>query len=382
MLEIQLASEQAQAERARLLRTLGEVTWRRLGATTRASRAFAAALEADPRDLVSLRALQQLLASMEDWRGTLDLIESEIELLPPESALERRGLLLRAATISAERVGDPERAIRALDAADAIAPLDRPARVRLGELLRRVGSCERYVGVVTALCDEAEAQPDAHTELLLAGALRALGRLDEARRRVKRALGAAPQLAGAWELHAEIRLAQGAPEAAAESLVRAAENAAPSAAVAQLLRAAGWVASDDPVYAHALVERACRRDAGSVAAHTALARSAHGLGRRDEAEQAAVRAAELALSPIEGAETGALVEVAIEVAAAAHAAGRLRRAARLLDAVRALAPHGARCAASTRQGPPCPRRRSGCAPRRSGAPRAARRLLARTRSCC
>ncbi len=338
VLELQLAEEESGPARARLFRTLGEVAWRQLGATTRASRAFAAALEADPRDLVSLRALQQLLASMEDWRGTLDLIESEIELLSPQESTERRRLLLRAATLAAERVGDPQRAIRALDAADALAPLDRAAHVRLAELLRRAGPCERYVEVATALCDEPGAESDAPTELLLAGALRALGRLDEARRRVKRALAAAPQLSGAWQLHAEIRHAEGAPDAAAESLVRAAEHAAPSTAVTQLLRAADWVASDDPVYAHALLERACARDAGSVAAHRARARSALDLGRREEAEEAAVRAAELALSPMERGETGALVEVALEVAASAQAAGRLRRAARLLEAVRALAP--------------------------------------------
>ncbi len=338
VLELQLAEEKSGTERARLFRTLGDVAWRQLGATTRASRAFAAALEADPRDLVSLRALQQLLASMEDWRGTLDLIESEIELLPPQESTERRRLLLRAATLAAERVGDPQRAIRALEAADALAPLDRVTRLRLADLLRRAGPRERYVEVATALCDEPGAGSDAPTQLLLAGALRALGRLDEAGRRVKRALAAAPQVAAAWQLHAEIRHAEGAPDAAAESLVRAAEHAAPGAAVAHLLRAAGWVASDDPVYAHALLERACARDAGSVAAHSARARSALGLGRREEAEEAAVRAAELALSPMERGETGALVEVALEVAASAQAAGRLRRAARLLDAIRALEP--------------------------------------------
>ena len=40
-----------------------------------------AALEAEPSDLVSLRSLESLLEMMEDWRGALELYESEVEIL-------------------------------------------------------------------------------------------------------------------------------------------------------------------------------------------------------------------------------------------------------------------------------------------------------------
>jgi tetratricopeptide (TPR) repeat protein len=338
-LEVEIAQETTAQGRATLLRSLGEVAWRRLGATTRASRAFAGALEADPRDRISLRALQQLLMSMEDWRGSLDLIESEIELLPREAASERRRLWLRAAEIAGERVGDLERAIRALDAAHALAPLDRTSRAWLGELLHRSGATARYVQVATERCDDADAPPDPAAELRLAAALSGLQRHEEARSRVKRALAASPRLAGAWQLLAEIRLAQGAREEAAESLVRAAENAAPASAVAHLLRAAALVESTDLEYGHALRERACVRDVASVPAHAARARSALALRRHEEAEQSAVRAVELALVPDSGFDPGPLVEIALAVANAARGAGRLSLAARLLDGVHALTPN-------------------------------------------
>ena len=298
-LEAELAEQTSPGERATLLRTLGEVAWRRLGATTRASRAFAAALEADPRDLVSLRALQQLLACMEDWRGELDLIESEAELLPSEARGERRRLWLRAASIAAERVKDLERAVRALDAANALAPLDRAARTRLAEWLRRSGARERYVEVATALCDDPDVESDASAELQLASVLHELGRLEPARVRVKRALCKAPRLTGAWDLLAEIRLAQGARDEAAESLVRAAGSTAASPAVARLLRAAALVEDGDPEYAHALREHACLRDAGSATAHAARASSALALFEQDEASQ---KDARLLLIDAEGLE--------------------------------------------------------------------------------
>jgi hypothetical protein len=337
-LEAELAEDPPPPQRAMLLRTLGDVAWRRLGATTRASRAFAGALEADPRDLISLRALQQLLASMEDWRGALDLVESELELLPAAAAGERRRLWLRAAAIAAERVGDAERAIRAFDAADALAPLDREARWQLAVLLHRTGARERYVALASALCDAPDAEPDASAELRLAGTLHNLGRPEEARARVKRALGIAPLLAGAWELLAEIRLVQGAPDEAAESLVRAAEHAAPAAAVARLLRAATLVEAEDLEFAHGLREGACARDVASISAQAARARSALALGRVHEAGDAAIRAVELALAPGASPDASALIETTLAVSAAARSAALLDVAARLLDAAQGLAP--------------------------------------------
>ncbi len=335
-LELELQDETPAPERADLLRALGEVSWRRLGNTTRASRAFAGALEANPRDLISLRALQELLASMEDWRGALDLIESEIELLAPEAETERRQLLLRAAEIAAERVADPARAIRALDAAHQITPLEREARMRLAEHLHACGDCERFVEVATVSCDEPKSDPAAR--LRLARALFSLGRFDAARTRAKSALLQAPRLDAAWELLAEVELAQGHRGEAAESLLRAAETSPPRSAIARLLRAASLVEIDDPEYAHALRERACGHDVASLAAREARARSALLLGRAEEAEVEAVRAVELAVASGPDIEAPTLLDTALGAVASARAAGRLAVAARVLAGTRALAP--------------------------------------------
>jgi tetratricopeptide (TPR) repeat protein len=335
-LELELQDEMPAPERADLLRVLGEVSWRRLGNTTRASRAFAGALEANPRDLISLRALQELLASMEDWRGALDLIESEIELLASDAAIERRQLLLRAAEIAAERVADPARAIRALDAAHQIAPLEREARMRLAEHLYACGDCERFVEVATVFCDEPESDPAAR--LRLARALFSLGRFDAARARAKSALFQAPRLDAAWELLADVEWAQGRRGEAAESLLRAAETSPPRAAIARLLRAASLVEIDDPEYAHALRERACGHDVASLAAREARARSALRLGRAEEAEGEAVRAVELAVASGPDVEAPTLLDTALHAVTSARAAGRLAVAARALAGIRALAP--------------------------------------------
>lgn len=338
VLEAEAAEETAPDRRAELLRRLGEIAWRRLGATTRASRAFAGALENDPHDLVSLRALQQLLASMEDWRGALDLVESEIELLPHEARDARAELWLRAAEISARRLQDFERAIRALDAAAALRPLGRDHRILLAECLWHAGALARYADVATALCDEPEAAKDADAALRLARALHALGRFEEARERCKRALSADPRVAGAWDLLAEIRLAQGAPSDAAASLARAAEDAAPSVAVERLLRAASLAEAGDLEYAHSLREHACRHDPGSHVALAARAASALALGRLEEAVHAAARAAELALASGARENAAALVDSVRVVAAHARKAGLVLDAARLLEDARLLAP--------------------------------------------
>lgn len=337
-LEAEAAEHDTPALRAPLLRTLGEIAWRQLGETTRASRAFAAALENDPHDLVSLRALRQLLVSMEDWRGALDLLESEIELLSRDAGDARRALWLRAAEIAAERLHDFGRAVRALDAAAAIASLDRSERRRLIDCLWSAGALARYTEEAAALHDEAGATPSAGEALRLARALLAVGRLDEARTRCKQALTADPQTAAGWELLAEIRGAQGAVSDAAESLVRAAENATPRPAVQHLLRAAGLVETSDPVYAHALRVQACERDPGCEAASADRAASALTLGRLDEAADAAAHAIELALATGSRESAEALTGTALAVAARAREAGLVVAAARLLEDAALLVP--------------------------------------------
>ncbi|HEU4431620.1 MAG TPA: hypothetical protein VFT98_22870, partial [Myxococcota bacterium] len=108
--ELAVRGDASASERAAILRRLGEVSWRRLDETTRASRAYAGALEVLPQDLVSLRALQQLFEAMEDWRGAFDLYESEVEALGEAEPSRRRECLLRAAELAFTHLDEPARA--------------------------------------------------------------------------------------------------------------------------------------------------------------------------------------------------------------------------------------------------------------------------------
>jgi len=335
--ELALLPAERGAERNRLLRRLGQVTWRELGATTRATRAFAAALEADPGDRVSLHALQELLLAMEDWRGALDLFESEIELLGSAAPAARRTLWLRAARLAWERAEDPARALRALDAAHAIAPLSQRQRVLRVELLDRLGERSRFVEAVSELIDAAGAREAPRLALRLARALLAEGRTEEARRRVKLAIAADARSDEGWALLAEVELARGARAEAAACLLRASEASPPALGVSRLLQGAALAEGVDAGYADSLLARAVAMDPGSVPARTARARSTRALGRAEEAEREAAVALELALAEGSGDRDG-LCALGLELAGEALDGGRPAAAARLLAALRVLAP--------------------------------------------
>lgn len=339
-IETELESETRREKRASLFRELGEVAWHRLGATTRASRAFAAALESDPSDRVSLRSLRNLLASMEDWRGALDLVESEIELLPLEERRGRRELFVEAAALAETRLGDHERAIRALEAADRIAPLSVCERRRLADCLYASGSLARYVTIAESILGEPPGD-DPEEFLRIGRACLDLARPDAARSHAKRAVLAAPSSDAAWELLAEAERSRGHPEEAATCLVRAAEIGRASVAVSRLLRAADVAEPSDAVLAHAIRERACSVDPGNAAAWLARARSAQDLGRLEEAEKTSLRAVELATSSPGAVDAAELRRTALAAVGSASGAGRKREAIALLRALSTLEPDDA-----------------------------------------
>ena len=89
----------------------------------RAMMAGRGALEADPQDFHSLHSLEHLLETMEDWRGALELYESEVEMLG-EREPERRGeIWLRVGAIAQDHTEETERALRAYVSAAALGPL-------------------------------------------------------------------------------------------------------------------------------------------------------------------------------------------------------------------------------------------------------------------
>ncbi len=334
-LELELGLALPPRERAPLLRRLGEIAWRRLGSTTRASRAFAAALEADPGDRASLHALEELLETMEDWQGALALYESEIDMLGAREDERRRVVWLRVAELAAGRSRDPARAIRALEQADALAPLDPDRRRGLAELHRELGQRERYVEVLAAVCDDPAARASAGEWLALALALEALGRSDEALARVERALAVDAGRPDVWETAARLRQAHGDRRGAAGALEQAAELLPDVEAGAHLLEAAELLEGEDAARAAELLAVATRRDPRSAPAHATLARVAAGLGRHADAQEAATRALELAGSALPEELRRATAHLG---GRSARALGRLEAADRFFATALALDP--------------------------------------------
>ena len=166
--------------RAALLRRLGDLSWQRLQSTTQASRSYAAALEADPRDFEALRALERLLEAMEDWRGALDLYESEVEMLGESDGARRQQACLRAGAIARDRTGEPARALRAYLQAASLGSLAPAQTAELAELHLRCGDAAAFASVFASWCDESGSGAGAADHLRLAEALEAQNRPAEA----------------------------------------------------------------------------------------------------------------------------------------------------------------------------------------------------------
>jgi len=335
--ELALALEAPAARRAELLRALGAVARDRLGSTTRASRAYAAALEADPEDRASLHALQELSEAVEDWQGAIELYTRELDVLAPDETPRARELHLRTALLARDRTDEPERAVASFEAADAIEPLAPAERRSLAELHRRRGDGEAFARVLADWCDDGSSGADAADHLELADALDALGRRDDALARVERALEHDATETRLWLAAARLREALGDPAGAAEALGRAAETGEDADAARWLLRAALLVEAEDAEVALESLRRSVARDAGSAAAHAALARVAEACGVDAEAAEAAARALDLAAAGA-ALDREERLTAAVAGGRAARAVGELEAAARLCTTARALAP--------------------------------------------
>ena len=158
-------------ERAALWRTLGHVCWQRLQSTTRASRSYAAALEADPHDYEALRALEELLESMEDWRGAIELYESEIAVLGDADPERRRAVWMRVAHLASQGTHDPDRTLRALEEAAALAPLAPDQLRELAELQQQRGDLDAFCETFEGWCDDSESGAESADHVRLANLL-------------------------------------------------------------------------------------------------------------------------------------------------------------------------------------------------------------------
>jgi tetratricopeptide (TPR) repeat protein len=334
--ELALRPDAPPTERSALLRRLGGVTWHELDHTARARTAFAAALEADPNDLVALRSLEALSEGMEDWRGAADLFEREIQALGEREPERRRAAWLRIGELSHERASDFERAIRAFAAADALAPL-APGHIRGWALCHeRVGNREAFAWLFGRWMDAPGAAACVADRIRLADTLADLGRPNEALAHALQAVELDAQLGEAWDRVASLHETLGRPADAAEALVRSALCTGGREAAVRRLGAAELVESESPERAATWFGEAVADDPALAPAHARLAIVSARLGRLSVAERAAERALALPGSD-EGALSPALrLETALVGARAARAQDHREAAAGMFAAVLAL----------------------------------------------
>lgn len=341
--ELALRVDATAAERASLLRRLGDVAWHRLASTTRASRAYAAALAVEPADRVSLRALQQLLEGMEDWKGALEHYRNELALLDGSEIARQREVWLHMADIAEQRLGDPEGAAAALEAAVALGDAPRDLRARLADVLLALGREDRFAQVYATVCDDPTDPGSASEELALAHVLVRLGRVPEALARAERAAAREPERDDAFDAIARLRLANGDPSGAALALERAAALREGTEGARRLIYAAALEGADAARAARRL-ERAVQLDPGAALAFARLAQVSMRLGRAAEACAAASRAFDLDPSAVVLGRDERLA-TALAGGDGARATGSLPAALRLFTAALDLAPDHADAAA-------------------------------------
>jgi tetratricopeptide (TPR) repeat protein len=315
------------SERAALLRRLGDVCWHRLESTTRASRCYAAATEADPRDFAALRALERLLEAMEDWDSAADLYESEIEVLGDEDPARTREVWLRIASIADEQHDDLPRARAAYARAGEIAPLKRQRLLRSAELHERAGDPSAFALAFAAWCDADDTISNADDHLRLARCLESLQRPEEALERTRTALEIAPGHARGWASCARLEEQLGNAPAAAEALTREAELGTDENAAGLLLRAARLLEPENPAGALDLVRTAVSRAPGHPGVHAARACLALSQALPEEAFEAASEA--LAIESDAGLCREDSVTIACVGGDAARVIGRIDAAAAL-----------------------------------------------------
>jgi predicted Zn-dependent protease len=328
-IELEHPALEAPEQRSSLLHRLGDVTASKLESTTRASRAYAASIEANPENFLAHRALERLLESMEDWEGALALYESEVAVLGDREPERRQQVWLRVGEIAQDHLGESERAAEAYVEAASIGPLLVARRAEQAELHALCGDLAAFAETFAIWCDDPEARAASDDHLRLAHTLLRMGRPDEALARAVRACEVDAGDALAWDLVGRLEDERGNPVEAAAAFDRAAELTSESGAAERMLRAALLLEPSAPDEAAQRLRAAERIDPASLDIQLALTRVAATLERWEDAEAAATRAFDLT------AETNAprslRLETALIGARAARAGARTGTAAHFFE---------------------------------------------------
>lgn len=331
--ELETLEVSATRHRAELLRQRGDVQWRRLGSTTQASLAYAAAIEACPEDLEALRSLQRLLEAVEDWQGAVALHESEVAVLGARDTDRRYALWLRVGDIARDHLGDMDRAVRAFRAAADIAPLSLERQRETAEYFGESGDLETFAELFANWCDAPESPAEATDHLRLAETWEALGFTEQAGSRVAQALTLETGNPRAWRLAARLHETAGDEAAAAEAWRHAAETTPGPEAADSWRRAAALSADRETLI---LLREAAAADPTAWAVQSDLARAALQAERWREAETAAARA--LSVCEADPPDPTGVCDIALAGARAARVRGREERAVDFFEQALAVDP--------------------------------------------
>ena len=268
-------------------RRLARVRLDELGDVRGAESAFAAARDADPDDLESLRALARLAEAREDWRAAIAHYTEEIHHLGERDAERSRALWLRIADRAAGPGSDLARAADAFERADVLRPLEPSLLSAWAGVVREAGSEDRWRSVFAAFCDHPESSAVAADHLALAESLAQCGARDESAQRLAIVFASDPGNTSAWVLAAQLREAVSDDEGATAAWTRAAESSSGlDAARAYRAAALPWELTD-PERAHGLLSLATEAFPSFAAAHAALAVASARIGRHESAMRAA-----------------------------------------------------------------------------------------------
>lgn len=145
-------------------------------------------LEEDPTNLEMRELLAELYRRSRDWESLAAALRDGAELMPEES--KRFALLSEAAQIFTDKLGAPERAISVLENARAISPEDRTVRTSLADALRAAGRLDEARKLAEELIEELGRRRVPEKALLhrmLAQIADARGDMDEALRQLEMA---------------------------------------------------------------------------------------------------------------------------------------------------------------------------------------------------
>jgi cellulose synthase operon protein C len=175
------------ARRAALWKRVAELQSGPLGNPNAAISSLNRALRADPRDQHTMRELADHYARDGQWTEAVHLLQRVLQLTPDAATLGSTHLQL--ATLYADRMGEPERALVSLHAVLALDPTHRDALARLAELHERIGQLAQAREAAERLVAAAPSDPERAAGLvLLARIERAAGRTSTAERALRDAL--------------------------------------------------------------------------------------------------------------------------------------------------------------------------------------------------